>query len=308
MVRVIITGGTGSIGVPLVKGLIKDGHEALVLSRNPQQAAVQFAKQGLMTVRTVGWDGQSAEGWGGLVNAETVVVNLAGENIGKFPWDDEHKRRVLESRLKAGRAVRDAIQQSGERGQAPLALIQASAVGYYGSRGDEVLTEGSPRGQGFLADICDAWEQAIIGVTVRTCVLRIGIVLDKDHGALPAFVNGVNFLSSQLGSGQQWFPWMHMADMIGATRFLMDNTAAEGVFNCCAPNPVTNRQMLATLGSVLGRPVLFPVPEFALRALLGEMAETVLVSQRVQPQRLLQAGYRFQFDMLEPALRNTLGR
>jgi hypothetical protein len=296
--RVIITGGTGLIGRRLAAQLIAEKHEVVILTRNPQKA--KNLPQG---ARLQAWDGQSAEGWGALVNGDTAVVNLAGQPILTFPFTEAHKAKVLESRLAAGRAVRQAIEAASDK---PRVLIQSSAVGIYGDRKDDVLTEDVSAEDSWFGSVVSAWEDAADGAPTRIAKIRTGIVLDPAGGALQPLVLSTNFFGGVLGSGKQWMSWIHIDDECAAIRHLIANENAEGVYNLVAPNPVQNKEFVKTLAKVLGRMAIFPAPELALRVALGELAATLLDSQRVSAQKLLDLGFAFQYPTLEPALRNLL--
>ncbi len=304
--RAIITGGTGLIGRALVRELIARGHEVIVLSRNPERA-----RHVPPAPRVERWDGRTAAGWGSLADGAAVIVNLAGASIGipPVPWTAERKRRILESRLHAGEAVVQAIQAAQQK---PQVLVQASAVGYYGPRGDAELTEESSPGTDFLARVCIDWENstaAVEALGVRRVIIRSAVVLSHDGGLLPFMALPFRlFLGAPLGSGRQWFPWIHIADQVGAICFLIERADARGPFNLSAPQPVTNFEFSRTLARVLGRPMLLRLPAPVLRLTLGELAELLLLaSQRVVPRRLLDLGYSFRFPQLEPALRDLLG-
>lgn len=300
--RVIITGGTGLIGRNLAKLLDKEGNHVVVLTRNPA------GKDGLLphSVRILQWDARTPDGWGHLLDEEdTFIVNLAGENPANWRWTDAHKRRVLQSRLNVTQAVVDAIRHAKHK---PHALIQASAVGYYGDAGDTVITEDAPLSDDWRAQVCAHWEKLAQQSGVRTVLLRIGIVLDRDGGALPGFMAATNLFGVQLGSGDQWVPWIHNDDVAHAVRFLMHHRDAEGAYNICAPHPLRNRDLMRTLAYVRGRPAMFRVPELALRGVMGEQSSVILDSQRVIPQALLDAGYKFRYPEAEAALRDILSR
>lgn len=301
--NVLITGGTGVIGRALVASLVADGHKAIVLSRTPQRYAGRMPA----AVQLVAWDGRTPEGWGHLVEEVDAVVNLAGENIASGRWTAARKRRIRESRLNAGRALVEAIDAAAHK---PRVLIQASAVGYYGPHGDEEVTEDTPPGDDFLARLAVEWEDSTREVErhgIRRAIIRTGVVLTMDGGALPRMVLPFRFgLGGRLGSGRQWFPWIHIADEVGAIRFLLENEATSGPYNLSAPNPVTNAEFTRALGEILRRPTLFAVPGFALRLLFGEMAAVLLTGQRAIPKRLLEAGYTFRFSDLRAALRDLL--
>lgn len=298
--RVIIAGGTGLIGRPLAK-LFKDhGYEVIVLSRSPKQHDLAAG------VKLVQWDAETAEGWGHLVHKNTALINLAGENPAASVWTDEHKERVLQSRLKAAQAMAEAVQSTHEK---PAVLLQASAVGYYGDMGDTVLTEQSPHGHNWRAEVCVHWENAVKPIEdagVRVCYMRIGIVLDKAGGALPSFTQAAKLMGRRLGDGEQWLPWVHNTEISHMIRYLMLKETAQGAYNLVAHQPVTNTVFMQTLADVMGRPAVLPVPQFALKLALGEMATTVLDSQRVVPQRFIDEGYDFQFTDLYKALADVM--
>jgi hypothetical protein len=306
--RYIIAGGTGLIGSALAGSLAGDGHEVVVLTRSPGSA------KGLPPgVRAVHWDGRTAAGWGELADGAAAIVNLAGASIageGLLPsrWTPARKAIIRDSRLNPGRAVVEAVRQAKAK---PGVLVQSSGVGYYGSRGDELLTEESTAGQDFLARLAaEEWElstRAVEEMGVRRVVIRSGAVLDAREGALPRLVLPFRFfVGGRLGNGRQYLPWIHLADEVGAIRFLMDHRSACDAFNLVAPEQVTNAEAARILGRVLKRPSLIPVPGPVLRLALGELTTILLEGQRASAARLLELGYRFQFPTLEPALRDLL--
>jgi len=300
-VRVVITGGSGLIGSAVTRELAGAGHEVVVLSRDPGK--VKGLPAGARAAR---WDGVTAAGWADLLDAETAIVHLAGESIAAGRWTEERKRRIRDSRVRWGEAVMAAIQAAPTR---PRALLQGSAVGIYGPGGDEVVAEGHPAGSGFLAGVCRDWEASTAGAEalgVRRVLLRTGIVLAAEGGALPKMTLPIKLMvGGPLGDGRQWLPWIHLADEAGAIRFLLEGDA-RGPFNLSAPNPATNRELTRAAARVLHRPALLPAPGFALHLVLGEMADMLLNGQRAVPRRLEEAGYRFRFPDLEPALRDLL--
>lgn len=301
--RIIITGGTGLIGRALAASLAADGSEVIVLSRNPTQA------QGLPAgVRAERWDGRTAQGWGRLADGAAAIINLAGESIAARRWTAGQKRRIIDSRLNAGRAVVEAIDAAAVR---PPVLIQASAVGYYGPCGDQEIAEDAGPGNDFLAQqVAVPWEESTASVEamgVRRVIIRTGVVLSQKGGALPRMVLPFRFfVGGPLGNGRQWFPWIHLADEVAAIRFLMERADARGAFNLSAPNPLTNAEFSRTLGRVMRRPALIPTPALALRLLFGEMATVLLDGQRAVPRRLQQLGFTFKFPHAELALRDIL--
>jgi uncharacterized protein len=300
--RVIITGGTGLIGRPLAAGLASDGHEVIVLSRNP--AGVRGLPANI-TVET--WDAHTAAGWGRLADGAGAIINLAGENIGEGRWTPERKQRIVESRLHAGQAVVEAVQTAVVK---PHVLIQASAVGYYGPHGDEELTEDAPAGNDFPARVAVDWEAVTAPVEalgVRRVIIRSGVVLAREGGALPRMALPFRlFGGGYYGNGRQWLSWLHIADEVEGIRFLLENEAARGVFNLTSPQPLTSRGFAQALGRAMNRPDWLPVPGFAFRLLFGEMATMLLDGQRVLPRRLLDLGFQFQYPEATAALRNLL--
>jgi uncharacterized protein (TIGR01777 family) len=243
--RVIITGGTGLIGSALTTDLVRQEHEVIVLSRNPQ-AHSSHLPPGATAEQ---WDGKSATGWGRLVDGAGAIINLAGENLAAGPWTATRKRAIVDSRVNAGQAITQAIYEAGLK---PQVVIQSSAVGYYGSRGKELLTEESSPGSDYLSKVCVQWEASTAGVEnlgVRRVVIRTGVVLSKQGGALPLFTLPFRFFTGgPLGSGRQWIPWIHIADEIAAIRFLLENPSTSGAYNLCAPDPLQQSEFASLLG------------------------------------------------------------
>lgn len=300
--RVIILGGTGLIGRSLVACLASEDYEIIVVSRHPTSALQSFQQQGLTKVRVVGWDAQSAQGWGELINKESAIVNLAGATPAHWHWTQKYRKRILESRLRAGQAVMQAIKIYGP----PEVLVQASAAGYYGDRGQELITEASSPGQGFRARVCQEWEASTADAQTRLCVVRTGLVLDTDEGAFPPLLHFAQLLGSQIGNGQQWIPWIHKVDVAKALQFLLEQRTLSGPFNLCAPYAATNQDFLRTVRHVLRRIPVFPLPAFALQLLLGELATVVLDSQHLLPEHLMEARFQFEYPHLNQALYHLL--
>ena len=300
--RTIITGGSGLIGRAVAADLAASGREVIVLSRSPSRVTGLPAR-----VRAEGWDGHTGRQWAGLADGAEAIINLAGENLAARRWTPQRRQQIRDSRVMAGQAVMEALQASKQR---PRVLIQASAVGYYGPHGNDTVTEVTPAGSDYLAKVCLAWEASTAGADalgVRRAIIRTGLVLSASGGALPKLVLPFRFFAGgRMGSGRQWYPWIHLADEVAAIRFLLETEAAAGAFNLTAPNPLTNAELSATIGQVLKRPALLPVPSVALRLALGDMATVVLDGQRALPAHLLELGYRFRFPESTAALRDLL--
>jgi hypothetical protein len=301
--RILVTGGSGLIGRALTAELATAGYEVVVLSRSPQRVT------GLPPgARAAGWDGESADGWGELADGALGLVHLAGEPVAEGRWSEAKKRRIRESRVSSSLAVLSAVRRAATP---PRFLLQGSAVGFYGDRGDQVLDETAPPGDDFLADVCRQWEAATepaVELGVRRALLRTGIVLTADGGALERMLTPFRLgLGGPLGSGRQYMPWIHLADEVAAIRFLAEHDDARGPFNLAAPNPVTNGEFSTELAGALSRPNLLRAPSFALRLAFGEMAQVLLGSQRAVPAALEDLGFSFRFPELRPALADLLG-
>jgi uncharacterized protein (TIGR01777 family) len=306
--RVVITGGTGLVGRALSANLASDGHEVIVLSRSPERAT--HLPDG---VRAERWDARTAEGWGHVADGADAIVNLAGANLAGehfFPsrWTDERKRLIRDSRVHAGQAVVQAVEQANQK---PGVVVQASGIGYYGPSGDEIITEDAPAGHGFLARFAaEDWEpstSAVEAIGVRRVVVRSAGVLDPNEGALWRLLLPFRlFVGGPMGSGDQWFPWIHIEDEAQAIRFLIEHEEAGGPFNLVAPEPLTNAQFARALGRVMGRPSWIPIPGFALKLAFGEVASVLLEGQRALPKRLQELGFEFRFPTAEAALKDLL--
>ncbi|MBI4395117.1 MAG: TIGR01777 family protein [Candidatus Omnitrophica bacterium] len=297
--KVAITGGTGFIGSTLGKTLVERGDEVIVLSRkahsssNPKIRYVQWNPEDLSRVVTE-------------VDGTDAVINLVGESIiGR--WSRKKKEKILSSRVHATRIIANSIKEAAQR---PKVLINASAVGFYGSRESEFLTEESSAGDNFLSEACKAWEAHAIRVedyNVRVVRLRFGIVLDPSGGALKLMLLPFKlFLGGWLGSGNQWFSWIVREDLIRLIIFCLEHPEAKGAINATSPNPVTNKVFSLVLAQVLGRPCLVPVPAFALKILLGEGAKMLLTGQRVIPKKAGELGFTFRYPEIRHALEALL--
>ncbi len=300
--RLVLTGGTGFIGTRLRESLVEKGHEVVVLTRQ----ASRENQPGLRT-RYFYWNPPEGGAWEKELEGMDGVINLAGEPIVGNRWTQKQKQEILESRAGATQAMVAAIRKTKRK---PLFLINASAVGYYGPHGDEELTEGTPHGKDFLAQVCQAWEAHALRAEdfgLRVVRLRIGIVLERGGGALAKMLFPFQLgLGGPLGSGNQWMSWIHREDLIGLIHLLLEKKEVRGAVNATAPHPVRMREFAKTLARVLHRPAVFPVPGFVLRILLGEMADLLLTGQRVLPRQALALGYPIKFPGLEEALRAIL--
>ena len=301
--KVIITGGTGLIGSALASSLVEENHEVIVLSRAPMKADNLPP-----AVQVVEWDARSAKGWGHLADGADAIVNLAGENLAEGRWTDARKERIRHSRLNAGRAVVEAVEGANNK---PQLIIQASGVNYYGTRQAGEIGEDAPPGDDFLADICIEWEASTAPVEemgVRRVIIRTSPVLSTEGGAVPRMLPPFKmFVGGPVGSGDQGFSWIHLADAVAAIRFLLENPAASGPFNLTAPNPVTNAHFSQAFGKALHRPAFMPVPGFMLKLIYGEMATVILEGQLAVPVRLTELGFTFQFPHIEGALQELVG-
>jgi len=293
MKKILITGGTGFVGSYLAEELVKRAYEVVIISRSKHQTkknGVRFA---------------TYEQLEESVNGSYAVINLAGHNLFDERWSDEVKGKILNSRVDITRKVVQAIQISNEK---PEVFISASAVGYYGNRGSEFLREDSFPGDDFLSDVCKQWEEDAQKAEVKRIVIpRIGIVLEKNGGALGKMLTPFKlFVGGPLGNGKQYFPWIHMKDVVFSILESIENENYSGVYNCVAPQQVTMSEFSSVLGTVLNRPSLFAVPEFALKLVFGEATGALIASQRVVPEKLKKLGYDFHYNELKSALNNIL--
>lgn len=296
--RILISGASGFIGRALRPALVEAGHATSALVRRPAEG------DQLQWDPALSLDPEKLKGF-------DAIVHLAGKNITGL-WTEKFKREVRNSRVQGTRTIATAAAEAFCRVGRPAIFIAASAVGYYGDRGDEQLTEASPRGTGFLADVCREWEGAAtpaIEAGIRVVQIRIGLVLAKNGGALQAMLPPFRLgLGGRVGDGRQFWSWITLEDVVGAFLLALSNPAVSGPVNAVAPNPVRNAEFVRELGSVLLRPTVFPLPAFLVRGLFGEMGEVLLLaSARVQPAKLEAAGFRFRHPELPEALRTILG-
>jgi hypothetical protein len=302
---VIVSGATGFIGTVLCRELAARGYDIVVLSRNTERGATHLGSR----VKVIGWDARRAAGWAEHADGAQGIINLSGENIAAGRWTRARKEKILQSRLAAGRAIVDALGQVSTK---PRVVIQASGIGYYGNRGDELLDENSSSGTGFLADVARDWERSTAQVEdmgISHVIIRTGIVLGTDGGFLSRVLLPFRrFMGGHMGSGRQWLSWIHIKDEVEALCFLLEKPDLHGPFNLCSPNPLVARDFFRALGKTMGRPSWLAVPGFALRILFGQMAEELILSgQRALPKRLLEAGFTFRYPEAEMALRDILG-
>jgi uncharacterized protein len=301
--KVFITGGTGFVGTSLAQKLAQEGHEVTVLTRSlkGQPAALQGGAY-------VEGDPTKKGPWQEKVAEQDVVINLAGASIFKR-WNDEAKKLIWDSRIQTTKNLVEALLARKDK---ETHLFSTSAVGYYGFHEDEVLDESSPSGEGFLAALSREWESAAVKTKdsgVHVTVMRFGIVLGRRGGALQQMIPAFKWwMGSPLGSGNQWFSWIHEQDLVDIFLHLIKQKKITGAVNCTAPNPVTNRELTQVLGEVLAKPTFMPaVPGFLMSLILGEFGSVLLKGQRVVPKRLLDSGFRFSFPDLRSALTDLLG-
>jgi hypothetical protein len=301
--EILLSGATGLIGGRLLPALGREGHAVRALTRRPESAPPLAAPH-----RWLRWDG-SRVAPEAVAGAEGVV-HLAGEPVFAGRLTAARRERILASRVESTRSLVAAIGALPQP-ERPRVLVCASAVGFYGSRGDERLEEEAPPGRGFLAEVCRAWEAEALAAArhgVRCVTLRIGIVLAREAGALPKMALPFRLgLGGRLGDGRQWVPWIHADDVVSLIRAALRDDGYAGPLNAVAPEPVRNAELTRALARVLHRPAFFAVPAFALRAALGELSGELLGSRRCVPRRALARGFSFRFATLEPALAEELG-
>ncbi len=295
--KILISGASGLVGTALIPTLIAKGHSIVRLVRQQPKGSDEIR-----------WDSDKGFSFGEEHKLEgfDAVIHLAGDNVASGSWTDEKKRSIRESRTKGTKFLIDALKKLKLK---PKIIISASAIGFYGNRGDEILTEESPKGSGFFPDVCDEWENEVreAGNFARIVMLRIGVILAKDGGALDKMLTPFKLgVGGVIGSGKQWMPWITIDDILGIIHYALEKPL-RGVYNTTAPNAATNHAFTKALGKALGRPTFIPLPEFAVKMMFGEMGETLLLQGcRVVPKRLQEMGYKFKFPNLDEALKHVI--
>ncbi len=300
--QIVVAGGTGFIGRPLCASLCQEGHQVTLLTRR-----IEGEWPCASIVTAVEWNGRTAGAWEHCLDGADAVINLAGAPIADGRWNDARKQLLMESRVLTTRLLVEALSR---RSSKPRTLINASGIGYYGASDDRVLDEGAARGQGFLADLCLAWEAEALRAAefgVRIVMLRTGMVLEQDGGALPKMLLPFRlFAGGPILPGTQWVSWIHRRDHIGLIQWILTTPSVSGPVNAVAPEPVTMNTFCQVLGRVLHRPSWLPVPGFALQMALGELGTLMTTGQRVNPAKAISGKYVFRYPTLEPALRAIL--
>lgn len=304
--KIAITGGTGFVGTRLIQKLSNSEHNLVVFTRDKQRGERTFPKKAFPNVEIVEYNPLQAGSWQNEIANSDAIVNLAGAGIADQPWTPERKQEILDSRLETTKYIVEAIKQADTK---PQVLVNASAVGYYGTSETATFDETSGAGNDFLASVCQKWEataKEIENTETRLVILRFGIVLGEG-GALGKMLTPFRlFAGGPLGTGEQWFSWIHLDDLVNLIQETINSAAYQGVYNATAPNPVRMSELCETLGEVMQRPSWLPVPEFALKLLLGEAAQAVLEGQNVIPERTQEQGFTYQYPTLKPALANIV--
>lgn len=292
--NVLIAGGSGFIGTALKQSLEKDNHKVIILTRSKPKDSNQIQ-----------WDGKTTQGWSYIINEMDAVVNLTGYGLDHWPWTKQQKQKFIDSRILPGLALASAIKDSSRR---PNVFLQTSGINRYGLRNDIIADETAPPANDFLAQITVGWEDATKSVEelgVRRVITRNAVVLARNGGLFPLMALSVRlFFGGKFGDGEQATPWIHIADHIGAIRFLLENENAKGPFNMIAPTPTSNADFMRIIANELKRPYWFHLPAFLLRIPLGEMSVLLTEGSYSQPKHLLELGYKFQFPKLEDAVKD----
>lgn len=303
--KIFMTGGTGFVGHHLAMALLEDGHQITAVGRSDKPTALS-EHQSFTFLKA---DTTKSGNWQNSVAGHDIVINLAGKSIFTKSistyWTKKVKEQIYNSRVLTTRNLAASLEEAGD-----TVFFSTSALGYYGDRGEDVLTEEEPPGDDFLATVCRDWESEALKVQtdrIRVVVTRFGIVLDRDGGALASMIPAFKlFLGGRLGSGRQWFPWIHLQDLIAAYRFAINHTDISGPVNWCSPHPVRNIELTKTLADKLNRPVMLPTPAFILTTVLGGFGKALLYSQRTQPALLHKAGFQFVYGDIDSALEQII--
>ncbi|NCS80524.1 MAG: TIGR01777 family protein [Ignavibacteria bacterium] len=302
MKKIVITGATGLIGRELCKSLFTRRDELTIFSTSVEKAkaVLPFAKE------VVEWKNYDKD-YSVYLEGKDAVIHLAGASVAGKRWNQSYKKEIYDSRINTTRNLVSSIEKCEQK---PEVFISASAIGFYGEREDSILSETSSAGNDFLSHVCIDWENAseqLEMLNVRRAIVRTGIVLSTDDGALKKMLLPFQlYVGGPLGNGKQWFSWIHLADIISLYLFLLDNKNLKGIFNAVSPQPVQMKTFAKILGKVLRKPSLFPVPKFILKLVMGESASAILASQKVKPGALLEAGFKFNYEDLELALIDLL--
>lgn len=301
--KIILTGATGIIGSRLCKLLISRGDRIIILTRDAKKAKESLRIDG----EFINWNYRNPLSNEVKFDGVNAVIHLAGANLFEHRWDNDYKKIILESRTTSTRILAQSINNSFEK---PAVFISSSAVGYYGDKGNEPITEKSLPGNDFLSNVCKKWEneaKIVENAEVRLVNIRTGIVLNSNEGALKQMLLPFKlFVGGPIGNGKQWFPWIHIDDILNIYLFALDNINISGPLNAVSPNPVLMKEFANTIGKVLKRPSLFSVPTFALKLALGEVADVISASQRVIPEKLLSYSFKFKYEFLNDALEDLL--
>lgn len=301
--KIVITGATGLIGKKLVTELTNRGDEVIVFSRNAGNAKSIFPK----TIECVEWDYLKLDEWKSKIENSDAVIHLAGINLFSKRWNNDFKKSVIESREVSTRNLVEAIKSCTNK---PEVFISASGIGYYGDCGETLLVENSPKGNDFLADVCEVWESESRKVGeygIRNVQIRTGLVLSTEDGALKQMLPPFKyFIGGPLGKGKQWASWLHIDDIVSIYIYAIDNNKLNGAVNAASPNPVRMKTFAKTLGKVLNRPSFFSVPKFLLKIVVGEAADVVIASQKIDVKKLLNSGYNFKFTDLDKTFKDLL--
>ncbi|MDT8325242.1 MAG: TIGR01777 family oxidoreductase [Bacteroidota bacterium] len=301
--RIVMTGATGLIGSRVVRELQRRGDQVTALTRNPKRAKEKLP-DGVEALR---WLSEDDDDWTEAIDGADAIIHLAGESIAEERWTEEYKQRIYDSRIDTAGKLLAAIEAASSR---PSVLISASAVGYYGNTGDTEVDESAGPGKDFLAELCTDWEKSVEkarDLDVRVVTTRFGLVLARDGGVLDKLLTPFKmFAGGPVGNGEQWFPWVHIDDVVGLLLHALDHDDLSGPLNAVSPGVLRNRAFAEALGEALNRPARFSVPAFVIKLAMGELGETLLGGQRARPTRSLESGYTFKYPEIGPALEDLL--